>query len=409
MASANYAGIVPIFSYVVIDSSGRRRKGRMNSPTEAALTSLLEERGGFVVTLRPFDEEERAATRGQFAAPKRLLEVTKSLSALIPAGLPLSEAIRTAAQMADPSTRAMLQGVRDRVEQGESLATAMAADRWFFPTHYVSLVAAGERSGTLATSLSKLATQLEHEDRLRNRLLAAAIYPVLLSTASACSVLLLVGFVLPRFAALLGTTGARLPALAAVCIRMAQLTRSALPFLAVGAITATVALVLSGRTKTGAQWQSSLLFRVPLLGKVMRERVAARFARLIGMLLGGGVPLSQAMDAAVDAIDDPAAQQTIREVRSDVLSGEPLSGALAVRNFFPDLMTRLVVLGEKSGRLPEFLLQAAEFYEERLQEQARRLIAIAEPTVILVFGGVVGLIALALLQTVYGVNASALR
>ncbi len=104
------------------------------------------------------------------------------------------------------------------------------------------------------------------------------------------------------------------------------------------------------------------------------------------------------MDAVVEAVGDPIAQSKIREVRSDVLSGATLSGALAATHFFPDLMTRLVVLGEKSGRLPEFLLQAADYYEERLQQQAQRLIAIAEPTVILLFGCVVGVIALARLR-----------
>jgi type II secretory pathway component PulF len=140
-----------------------------------------------------------------------------------------------------------------------------------------------------------------------------------------------------------------------------------------------------------------------------RERFSSRFARLTGTLLGGGVPLSQAMDAAVDAISDVVIREELSAVRSDVLGGETLSDAMIAREFFPELMTRLVIIGERSGRLSEFLLQSAEYYEERLHEKARTLIAIAEPTVILLFGGVVGTIALALLQTVYGVNASTIR
>jgi general secretion pathway protein F len=400
---------VPTFSYVVIDSRGRRRAGLADSSTESALTSLLEESGEFVVTVRVSDAEQRASPGGRAPSPKRLLDVTRSLAALIPAGLPLAEAIQIAGQMADPSTRAVLENVRERVEQGEALAGAMAASGSFFPAHYVSMIAAGEKSGTLATSVTKLAAQLEHEDRLRSQLVAAAIYPILLSTASACSVLLLVGFVLPRFAVLLGTTGARLPALAALSLQVAHVTRNALPFAATGAVAAVAIVVVSGRTDAGEQWQSSLLHRVPVVGTLRRERIGSRFARLTGMLLGGGVPLSQAMDAAVEAIDDPVAQSALYEVRSEVLSGATLSGALAARRFFPDLLTRFVLLGEKSGRLPEFLVQAAQYYEELLQEKARKLIAIAEPTVILLFGCVVGVIALALLQTVYGVNASALR
>lgn len=400
---------MPTFSYTVIDPSGRRRTGHTDASTQEALTSLFEQQGKFVVNVGFVTGVGRLRLGGQAAAPKRLLEVTRSLAALVPAGLPLSEALRTAAQMTDPSTRAILDDVRARVDQGETLASAMAARRPFFPTHYVSLIAAGERSGMLATAVSKLAAQLEHEGRMRSRLLAAAIYPILLSTASACSALLLVGFVLPRFATLLDTTGSRLPALAKLSLRIASLTRSALPLIAVGAVAAVVTIVVSARTRAGALWQSSLLHRIPLIGRIVRERISARFARLSGMLLGGGVPLSQAMDAVVAGIDDPVAQVTIREVRSEVLSGQALSGALGARSFFPALMTRFVLLGEKSGRLPEFLIQAAEYYEERLQEQARKAIAVAEPVVILVFGCVIGMIALALLQTVYGINASTLR
>jgi len=397
------------FSYLVIDSTGRRRAGCNESSSEATLLSVLEGRGEFVVNVSIADDNDLLSTRTRGSASKRLLEVTRSLAALIPAGLPLSEAIQTAAEMTDSASRAVLEQLRTRVEQGESLSSAMSASGSFFPRHYTSLIAAGERSGKLAISITKLAAQLEHEDRLRSRLVAAAIYPILLSTASACSAILLVGFVLPRFAVLFETTGARLPALAALSIRAAVVARGALPLLALGAIAFVAAIMIQTRTKRGALRQSAFLHRVPFLGSLIRERIASRFARLTGLLLDGGVPLSQAMDAAVESIDDPLSRKIIEDARSDVLSGGALSGALAARRFFPDLMIRLVLLGESSGRLPEFLLQAAEYYEDRLQDQARRLIAIAEPVVILLFGGVVGTIALALLQTVYGVNAGTLR
>ncbi len=399
---------MPTFSYVVIESNGRRRAGTTDSPTESALNVRFEESGEFVVRVEQVDRSSGRVT-GRVVSPKRLLDITRSLAALIPAGLPLSEAIQTAAQMADLQTRAVLDDVRERLEHGETLAAAMAESSSFFPAYYVSLVAAGEQSGSLAASVTKLAAQLEHEDRLRSQLIAAAIYPILLSVASTVSALLLVGFVLPRFAVLLGTTGARLPALAALSLRFAFLMRSALPPMAVGTVLVASALAIYARTEAGVQRRSSLLHRLPFVGSVRREQMSSRFARLAGLLLGGGVPLSQTMDAAVDAIDDPVGQNAIRDVRADVLTGATLSSALAARHFFPSVMTRLVVLGEKSGRLPEFLLQAADYYDERLQGQARKLIAIAEPTVILLFGGVVGVIALALLQTVYGVNPSTLR
>jgi type II secretory pathway component PulF len=400
---------VPSFSYLVIDAAGRRRVGQAESPSLSALTSKFELDGEFIVNLRATDAQNHVALRTRSGASKRLLELTRSLAALIPAGLPLAEAIQTAAQMADASTRTVLIDVRERVERGETLAVAMAASPSLFPAHYVALIAAGERSGTLSSCVTKLGAQLEHEDRLRSRLFAAAIYPILLSTACTCSALLLVGFVLPRFAILLETTGARLPALAAFSLRLSQLARIGMPFIVPAILIVIAVLALFARTKAGVLLLSSALNQLPVIGTIRRERFSSQIARLTGMLLSGGVPLSQALDAAVAATEDATAYKEFEAVRDDILNGTALSDALTAREFFPELMTRLVVLGERSGRLPEFLLQTAEYYDERLQEKARKLIAIVEPLVILVFGGVVGMIALALLQTVYGVNANNLR
>jgi type II secretory pathway component PulF len=209
---------VPTFAYRAVNARGQRSRGHLTAATEAAVVRDLEGRGLLPVEVR---ETEAAPDRGGGFAPARrraVLEFTRAMAALLPAGMPLARALTVAAATAPASVRQNLDRVRERVERGDELARALAEEPALFSPLFVGVVRAGEKGGALGTAFQRLATHLEREDELRSKLLSMSIYPVMLCVVGLVSVLVLVLFVMPRFAELLTNTGAPLPRMTALVL-----------------------------------------------------------------------------------------------------------------------------------------------------------------------------------------------
>lgn len=399
-----------MFSYRVVDPSGRRFRSREAAADSATLRQALEARGLLVLDMAAAEPVAIGSTGGfRFARQRQLLEATGALAALLAAGLPLARALGAAAGVASGAVAASLQAVRERVERGESLATALSHHQGLFPPLYTGLVRAGERSGDLAGAFSRLTAQLEREEALRSRLISASIYPLLLATAGGIAVVVLLFFVLPRFVELLQGAGATLPRSTALLLGISAGLRHHVVLIAILCI-GLVGLATWLRTsevghRTGAAW----LLRMPLIGGLRRHALAARFARLMSVLLGGGAPLLVALDETIDCIEDPIGRDDALRIRSRVREGIKLHQAIDEGGLYPRVLTQLLAVGDESGRLEEFLCKAADLLEERTERFLQRLVALAEPAMIVCFGAVVGFVALALLQAIYGVNAGSFR
>jgi type II secretory pathway component PulF len=343
----------------------------------------------------------------RFGRRRAVLEVTRALAALLPAGMPLSRALATSAHVAAGDLAEVLEAVRARVERGQSLAVALAEHPDYFPSLYVGMVRAGERSGDLAAAFVRLTDQLERQDQLRARLLSASIYPLLLALVGGVAMVVLLLFVLPRFAELLAGAGATLPRSTAMLLAASEGLQRYWPALFLIPLLAGAGVVACRSAGRGGSLAAMLLLRVPLVGRLRRTLLAARFARVTGVLLGGGAPLLVALTEAVHSLDDPLARSETERIRDRVREGRPLHGAIAEGPLYPPLLARLVAVGEESSRLQEFLLKAAELFEDRAERALHRLVTLAEPAMIVGFGVVVAIVALSLLQAIYSVNAGA--
>ena len=397
---------MPAFAYRAVDRSGKRLRGAEDASSPKAMTLTLEARGLVVVDVAECSADPKP---GVFGNQQAVLEVTRAVAALLRAGLPLARALGAAAHVASGDTATATQSVRARVERGESLATALAAHPALFSPLYVGLVRAGERSGDLAGAFARLADQLERDERLRSRLLSLSVYPLILAAAGSVALAVLAFFVLPRFAELLQGTGATLPRSTAFVLWAAGTLKGGWPVLL--AIVVAVPLLFSWarRTEEGRRAAARLLLELPLIRTLRRQALGARVARLIGVLLGGGAPLLAALDEAVECLPDPLARDELTRIRTRVREGGALHRAFAEGGFFHPLLSQLVAVGEESGRLQEFLVKAAEIFEERTERGAQRLVTLLEPAMIVTFGGVVALVALSVLQAIYGVNAGVYR
>ena len=403
---------MPVYAYKGVTQAGRATKGFVDAENQRAARAKLRRDGVF-----PTDLAESAGRTAQRAGEKRSAEkksrfsfairrgvstldlalATRQLATLIGAGIPLVEALGALTEQVE-STRlkSVLGGARDRVNEGASLADALA-ESGLFGDLFVSMVRAGEAGGALETVLERLAAYLEGQVRLQNRVMGIILYPLMMLGFSVLVVGLLVVFVLPQITELLLSLNAPLPLPTRVIIAMSEFARSwwwALLLLFVGFVVGLRALI---RTERGrVQWDAFRL-RVPVLGRVVRQLSISRFSRTLSTLLAGGIPIVRAMDIARLVANNAVIGQAVSKAAESLKEGATLAAPLRASGEFPPLVIHMVDVGERSGELEPMLAKIAESYDEQVESSITRLTALLEPLLILLMVGIVIVIILAVL------------
>jgi type II secretory pathway component PulF len=401
---------MPTYAYQAVDGTGKRTRGHAQAVSTGALTRSLEERGLFVLDVAESSSDAVGGRRGfRIGRRREVLEVTRALAALLPVGMPLAQALNAASGVASGDVRAALLEVRERVERGDTLSSALAHHRRLFSPLYVGLVRAGEKSGDLDAAFGRLADQLDRDEALRGKILSAAIYPMLLAIAGSIAVTVLLFFVLPRFVTLLEGSGAKLPKSTSTLLAVSSALHRAWPVLLLIPFLIAAFAAWAVNSDAGRRVWSRFLLSFPGVATLRRYALAGRFARLAGVLLGGGAPLLTALDDTVESIGDPIARDDVTRVRTLVREGSSLRAALAASSIFPPMLSQLVGVGEDAGQLRTFLMKAADIFEERTERATQRLATLAEPAMIVMFGAIVAFVALSLLQAIYGINANSFK
>jgi general secretion pathway protein F len=400
---------MPTFAYQAVNGAGKRLRGLEDAATPGALSRALEERGLLVLDVSESTGADGARRGFKFGRRREVLEVTRAMAALLPVGMPLAQALNAASGVTSGEVRDAITQVRARVERGETLSAALAAHPQLFSPLYVGLVRAGERSGDVDNAFAHLSEQLERDEQLRSRIVSAAIYPLLLACAGTVAVAVLLFFVLPRFVTLLAGSGAKLPASTRIMLSVSTGLHRFWPALLLTPLAIAALAAWARNTEDGRRALSNALLALPLVKTLRQYALAARFSRLVGVLLGGGAPLLAALDDTIVSIGDPVAHDDAERIRTRVREGVSLRAAVAESALYPALLGQLIGVGEDAGQLRTFLLKAAEIFEERTERATQRLAALAEPAMIVVFGAIVAFVALSLLQAIYGINANSFK
>jgi type II secretory pathway component PulF len=400
---------MPTYAYQAVDGSGRRTRGQAQAVSSGALARTLEERGLFVLDVAESGEAGAARQGFRFGRRREVLEVTRALAALLPVGMPLAQALNAASGVASGDVKAALQEVRARVERGDTLSSALAEHRNLFSPLYVGLVRAGERSGDIDAAFGRLAAQLERDEALRGKVLSASIYPMLLAAAGSVAVTVLLFFVLPRFVTLLEGSGAKLPRSTATLLAFSAALHRLWPALLMIPLAIAAFAAWATNTDEGRRVWSRIMLTLPGVRTLRRYALAGRFARLVGVLLGGGAPLLTALDDTVESIGDPLARDDTIRIRTRVREGSSLRAAVADSSLFPPMLAQLIGVGEDAGQLRVFLTKSADIFEERTERATQRLATFLEPAMIVMFGAIVAFVALSLLQAIYGINANSFK
>lgn len=393
---------MPAFSFEALDAAGRTERGLIDADSARGARSRLRDRGLLPVAVTPAGARRRSPWR-RLPAAERLL-IWQQLAALIGAGLPIDEALAALAEGATPEIGARLAGLRAAVVEGQPLAEAMAGQPELFDPLQRSAVAAGEAAGKLPRVLAGLATHAERTDALRRRVILALVYPALLGIVSVAVLAGLLVHVVPRIVEVFVDRGEALPWPTRLLIWSGDVASAHGIWLLLAAFGALLLGGLWWRSAQGRLVSDRWLVRAPVVGRLIRANATARYARTLALLVDSSVPLLEALGLAAGVVANRSLAGPLAAVAERVRRGEALARAVAATGALPAVATRLVASGEASGRLPVMLDEAANHAERELDTSLGVFVAALGPAVIIVVGGFVLFIVLAILLPIFELN-----
>jgi general secretion pathway protein F len=403
---------MPAYAFEALDAQGATQKGVIEADTAKAARSLLRSRALVPLEVKAVAAGEspgEVRSGGMFTRPvfssTNLAIWTRQLAGLVGSGLTLERALTALADEAENERQHhLLAALRAEVNAGSSFAKALARFPREFSEIYIAVVGAGEQSGHLGRVLERLADDLEERQALNAKLLAATLYPAIVTVAAILIVLLLMTYVVPQVANVFTGTKRALPFLTVMMLALSGFVRNwgvVLLVIAGGAVAA-LRFALRGdafRERFDAGW-----LNLPILGRLARGYNAARFAGTLAMLAGAGVPILKALQAAAETLGNRAMRVDALDALVLVREGAPLASALAQKKRFPGLLAMFARMGEQTGQLPNMLQRAANQLSAEVQRRALQLATLLEPLLIVGMGMVVMLIVLAVLLPIIQLN-----
>jgi general secretion pathway protein F len=388
-------------------------KAFVDAETLRAARSKLRREGIFLTEIEETDaaRHKQAKREVSFGGLSRVSVMdnalaTRQLATLVSAGIPLVDSLRALTEQVESTKlKGILGRVRDRVNEGTSLADALYPEQPFNDL-YVSMVRAGETGGALDQVLLRLAEYLEGQVRLQNRVMSIVIYPLVMLGFAVCVVAALVTFVLPQITTLLESLDQELPIYTRAIMGISDFARSYWWAVCVALAGLFVVLRAVVRTERGREGFDALKLRVPVLGKVTRILAIARFSRTLSTLLAGGIPIVKSLEIAKFVANNAVIGAAIDKAKNSITEGSSLAAPLRTSGEFPPLVVHMIDVGERSGELESMLARVAETYDEQVENSVTRMTSLLEPLLILLMVGVVLAIIFAVLSPMLQLTGS---
>jgi general secretion pathway protein F len=398
------------FEYTALDAGGKERKGVIEGDTARHVRVLLREKQLLPLTVEEVAKSEAAGGRrgfkfGRGVSGNEVALLTRQLATLSRAGLPLEEALLAVSQQSErPRVQSILLGVRAKVMEGHTLADGLADFPRVFPEIYRATVAAGEQSGHLDQVLERLADYTEGRDLLRQRIMGALLYPIVLSAMCLAIVSGLLVYVVPKVVEVFENGKGKLPIATRALIALSDFLRDYGLWLVAAIVIAVVAFQRWQR-KPAARLQFHLfLLRMPLIGRLVRGFNTARFTRTFSILTGSAVPVLESLRIAGQVVTNMPMREAVDQAAQRVREGAPIGRSLAQSRLFPPMTIHLISSGESSGELEDMLERAAVSQERELDGILAALVGLLGPLLIVVMGLFVMGIVFAMLMPIFEMN-----
>ncbi|MBW1972636.1 MAG: type II secretion system protein GspF [Deltaproteobacteria bacterium] len=399
------------FFYKASDKMGNIVQGNLDGKDEESVVNKLHTMGYIPIKVQP-------STKGKVSVPaptlkykkikgsvNDLLTFTQELSTLLEAGLPLDKSLYILAELAEK--RKLSQVINDilkMVREGSTLSDALSKYPGVFPRLYVNMVKAGEAGGVLEEILKRLVEYLESSKEFKEYIISAMIYPAILTSVGTGAVIILLLFVIPKFAQIFNDMGQALPLSTAVFLKISLLFRKFWWMALIGF--SIIYLIIKSYLKTehGKFVKDKILLKIGILGNLIKKIEVARFARTLGTMIKGGVPILSALTIVKDTINNTLIAKSMDQVTLGLREGEGIAAPLRAVNIFPPLALHMITVGEETGQLDEMLLNVANTYDKEVRNIIKRMITLLEPALILFVALLVGFIMISLLTAIFSMN-----
>jgi type IV pilus assembly protein PilC len=410
------------FQYSALDAKGEQTTGVVSANSEAEAIQQLRTKGLYPTQIN----EEGKGKKGKAAAPikgkakakakssksslggrvkpKNLMIFTRQLATLIDSGLPLLRSLTVLEkQEPNPVLRATVGALAENVQGGSTFSESLAQHPKIFNKLYVNMVKAGELGGVLEIVLNRLAEYQEKAQKLKNKIVSAMVYPVIVMFIAVAILVFLMIFIVPKFKEMFANTDQDLPLISKIVFGTSEFFLAS----AVGPIPNVVFVFILifigftlfnmwGRTKGGRKAIDTIKLKMPVLGDIQRKSAVSRFSRTLGTLVTSGVPILQALNITRDTAGNVVISQAIEKVHEAVKEGETIVTPLQASGVFPNMVISMVDVGEETGQLPEMLLKVADVYDDEVDNAVTALTSILEPIMIVILALIVGSVVFAL-------------
>ncbi|MEP4548012.1 MAG: type II secretion system inner membrane protein GspF [Saccharospirillum sp.] len=397
------------FEYAALDARGKRRKGVIEADSSRQVRQQLRDKGWFPVDVE-MTQRRQSRSAGLFGGPSvsiaDLALLTRQLSTLVASGMPLEECIRAVAEQSERArVRSLMLGVRARVMEGYSLAKALEDFPRAFPPLYRATVDAGEHSGHLDRVMLRLADYMEDQQRTRKQVQMSSIYPAFLTLVAVGIVVFLLNSVVPDIVGVFSSTGEALPGPTRALLAASEWIQSWWLVSCLVIVAMVIALMLWNRAPRRRRITHRVLLRLPLIGRVSRGFNTARFISTVAILSGSGVPLVEAMRISSEVVTNLEIQARVKEAALRVSEGGSLGKALADAGHFRPMMLHMIASGEASGELDSMLQRTADAEDQQVKELIATILGLFEPLMVLLMGGIVLIIVLAIVLPIMEMNS----
>ncbi len=396
----------PVFLWQGVDRQGRKVKGQEHADNINAAKAILRRRGISQLKVRK-KPKDLFTPRKPPIKPSDIAVFSRMLATMMSSGVPLMQAMQIIGEGHEKvRMQEMILAIRDDVESGTSLADSLAKHPLYFDDLYVSLVNAGEQSGTLESLLHEIATYQEKTEALKAKIRKALVYPAAIIVVAFVVTAILMIFVIPQFESLFTGFGADLPGLTLLVISISEVFRDYW-WLIFGGIIGTIAgfMAAKKRSRKVQHFLDRLLLKLPIIGDVLTKGAIARFSRTFAVMFKAGVPMVDAMTSVSGATGNIVFSEATLVMRDDVATGTQLNKAMLQTELFPNMVIQMVAIGEESGSLDSMLAKVADFFEREVDDAVDNMTALMEPFIMAFLGVLIGTLVIAMYLPIFKLGA----
>lgn len=401
---------MPQFRFEAINSDGKKITDTIEARDKDEILLMLQSKG--VVSLRWLDGKTSNGIGKGFNlfSPKRtlnnarLLRLTSDLAHLFRSGLPIDRALSIAGSAtSDAKIRAMTVYLQDALKKGTNLSDAMAEKPEDFNDLYVNMVRVGEMGGILPSVMERLSEFIGRTEEIKKYVISSSIYPAILLSVGFLSLLVILGFVVPKFAGIFADMGQEIPLSTQILLEISNFLRLWWWSLLSGFIILAIFLWRFLKTEQGRTLSDKNILKAPYIGDVMLDIEMSRFSRTLGTLIKSGVPLMKALHIVKAVVANSQVKDAVEHIYKQVKEGRSVSSLMRERKIFPPLVVQMVSLGEETGKIGDMLVSVADDLDRKIQSKIKTYLSLLEPFSILFLGLLIGVV-VSMLTTIFGVN-----